>query len=114
MEPGSLSSKAIQNYYPSTKTGSIEFVFDTKTQTFVVGKPTDFRPGLSPHQQLVDSIKASDSTVVGGMFRRGKNGEFITNEFSGHYWQNWTPEVRSLFEQTMGKYGIKVEHRPGM
>jgi len=98
LEPGSLSSKAIQNYYASTKTGSIEFVFDTKTQTFFFGKPTDFRPGLSPHQQLVDSIKASDSTVVGGMFRRGKNGKFMTNEFSGHYWKNWTPEVLSLFE----------------
>lgn len=114
MEPGALSTKSVQNYYPSTKTGSIEFVFDTTTQTFAVGRPTDFRPMMFPHQQLADSIKAADSSVVGGMFRRGPNGEFITNEFSGHYWQNWTPATRNLFEQTMSKYGIKIEHRPGM
>ncbi|MBB4864037.1 filamentous hemagglutinin [Pseudomonas nitritireducens] len=115
VEPGSVSSKAIQNYYPSTKSGSIEFVFDTKTQTFVVGKPSVGSPGLSPHEQLAKSINSSDSSaVVGGMFRRGPNGEFITNEFSGHYWQNWTPETRSAFEKAMSGYGVKVEHRPGM
>lgn len=115
LEPGSASSKAIQNYYPSTKSGSIEFVFDTKTQTFAVGKPSSTTPGLSPHEQLAKSIGSSGSgSVVGGMFKRGPNGEFITNEFSGHYWQNWSPETRSAFEKAMSGYGVKVEHRPGM
>jgi len=48
------------------------------------------------------------------MFRRGRDGDFITNEFSGYYWKSWVPEVRSLFELTMSKYGVKVEHRPGI
>ena len=48
------------------------------------------------------------------MFRRGKKGDFITNESSGYYRKSWMPEVLSLFELTMSKYGIKVEHRPGI
>ncbi|NNA90114.1 polymorphic toxin type 43 domain-containing protein [Pseudomonas sp. ICMP 8385] len=86
LEPGSASSKAIQNYFPSTKNGSIEFVFDPKTNTFAVGKPIS-NLGGSPHQQLAETIKSDGSTLVGGMFRRGPNGEVITNEFSGHYLQ---------------------------
>jgi filamentous hemagglutinin len=82
LEPGSVSSKAIQNYFPSTKNGSVEFVFYPKTNTFAVGKPTN-NLGGSPHQQLAETIKSGGSTLVGGMFRRGPNGEVITNEFRG-------------------------------
>lgn len=57
LETGSVSSKAIQNYFPSTKNGSIEFVFDPKTNTFAVGKPTN-NLGGSPHQQLAETIKS--------------------------------------------------------
>jgi hypothetical protein len=113
LEPGSASSKAIQNYFPSTKNGSVEFVFDPKTNTFAVGKPTN-NLGGSPHQQLAETIKSDGSTLVGGMFRRGPNGEVITNEFSGHYWKNWTPEVRAKFEQTLKQYDLNVKHHPGM
>ena len=113
LEPGSVSSKAIQNYFPSTKNGSIEFVFDPKTSTFAVGKPTT-NLGGSPHQQLAETIKSDGSALVGGMFRRGPNGEVITNEFSGHYWKNWTPEVRAKFEQTLKQYDLNVKHHPGM
>ena len=113
LEPGSVSSKAIQNYFPSTKNGSVEFVFDPKTNTFAVGKPTN-NLGGSPHQQLAETIKSDGSTLVGGMFRRGPNGEVITNEFSGHYWKNWTPEVRAKFEQTLKQYDLNVKHHPGM
>ncbi|MCO7036856.1 DUF637 domain-containing protein [Pseudomonas carnis] len=113
LEPGSVSSKAIQNYFPSTKNGSIEFVFDPKTSTFAVGKPTT-NLGGSPHQQLAETIKSDGSALVGGMFRRGPNGEVITNEFSGHYWKNWTPEVRAKFEQALKQYDLNVKHHPGM
>ena len=68
----------------------------------------------SPHEQLAQSIKADTSTVVGGMFNRGANGQILTNEFSGHYWQNWIPEVRQQFTNTMNQYGIKVTHSEGM
>ncbi len=113
LEPGSVSSKAIQNYFPSTKNGSIEFVFDPKTSTFVVGKPAE-NLGGSPHQQLAKTINSDASTLVGGMFRRGPNGEMITNEFSGHYWKNWSPEVRVKFEQVLKQYDLNVKHYPGM
>ncbi|MFU3245624.1 polymorphic toxin type 43 domain-containing protein [Pseudomonas paraeruginosa] len=69
---------------------------------------------LSQHQQLADSIGAADATVVGGKFWRGPNGEFFTNEYSGHYWGNWSEENRKVFVDVMNKYGVKVEHQRGM
>ena len=108
----SKSVGALNNYYP--KDGAIEFVFDSKINTFVVGKPKSGMFNGSPHEQLAQSIKADTSTVVGGMFKRGANGEILTNEFSGHYWQNWIPEVRQQFTNTMNQYGIKVTHSEGM
>ncbi|HCL4400944.1 TPA: hypothetical protein N2D31_006345, partial [Pseudomonas aeruginosa] len=109
-----LSSKSLRNYYPSTDSGSIEYVFDPISKSFAVGRPKDFRPMLSQHQQLADSIGAADATVVGGKFWRGPNGEFFTNEYSGHYWRNWSEENRKVFVDVMNKYGVKVEHRRGM
>jgi filamentous hemagglutinin len=76
------STKAFQNYAPG---GATEFVFDSQTSRFVVGTPRVAGIG-SPHQQLAAAIDANGSSVVGGMFRRGSNGEILTNEFSGHYW----------------------------
>ncbi|CAM3806197.1 hypothetical protein VA7868_03823 [Vibrio aerogenes CECT 7868] len=108
----SSSTQAIQNYYP--KEGSIEFIFDTKSETFLVGKPKSGIAGLSPHQQLAHTIDANSSDVVGGMFRRGANGEIITNEFSGHFWENWNQEKRQQFQQTLKAHGIVVQHNEGM
>ena len=103
----STSVKAIQNFFP--KKGSIEFVFDPKTKTFVVGAPKSGFTG-SPHQQLARSIGADEATVVGGVFRRGSNGQILTNEMSGHFWRNWSPQVRQQFTDTMSRYGLKVDH----
>lgn len=103
--------KAIQNYYP--KKGGIEFVFDPKSNTFVVGAPKSGFTG-SPHQQLARSIGADESAVVGGMFRRGSNGETLTNEASGHFWKNWTPQIRQQFQKAMDGYGLGVKHHNGM
>ena len=89
-------------------------MFDPKTNTFVVGKPKSGLFNGSPHEQLAQSINADTSTVVGGMFKRGTNGEILTNEFSGHYWQNWTADVRQQFVNKMNQYGLKVTHREGM
>lgn len=108
VEPGSTSTSAIQNYYP--KDGGIEFVFDPNTNTFVVGKPNGAGVTGSPHQKLVQSIGSSESTAVGGMFTRGVNGEIITNELSGHLWQNWTNEIRQQFIDVMTDYGFDITH----
>jgi hypothetical protein len=106
------SVKGLQNYYP--RQGSIEFVFDPDTSTFVVGRPNQPLPGYSPHENLAKAINANPSRVAGGMFSRGKAGEIFTNEFSGHYWQNWTPEVRRQFVDFMKSKGVTVLHRDGM
>lgn len=112
IHPKVQSTKALENYVP--KNGSIEFVYDPKTKTFAVGKPNDpIAAGLqgSPHQQLAGSINADPTTLVGGTLQRGKNGEFITNEFSGHYGQNWTPEVRAQYREFLESMtGKKVDH----
>ena len=113
IHPGVKSTKALQNYVPKGN-GGIEFVFDPKTKTFVTGKPKNPREfGLtgSPHQQLAGSIGADTKTVVGGTLTRGKKGEFITTENSGHYGQNWTPEVRKAYKKYLeSSTGKKVEH----
>ncbi len=63
---------------------------------------------------LIRNTIADGRTIVGGMFKRGPNGEILTNEFSGHYWQNWTPEIRQQFERVMREYGLPVMHSEGM
>lgn len=103
----SNSVKALQNYNPK---GGIEYVFDSKTNTFVVGKPKSGLFKGSPHQQLAQSIGAERSTVVGGTFSRGPNGEIFTTENSGHFGQNWTPEIRQQFQDTMKNYSVPVQH----
>ncbi|WP_238528255.1 polymorphic toxin type 43 domain-containing protein [Acetonema longum] len=62
----STSVAAIKNYYP--KEGAIEFVFDPKTNTFLVGE--------GKHAALANTINADTSTVVGGIFKRGPNVKY--------------------------------------
>ena len=102
------SFAALRNYNPK---GGVEYVFDPATGTFAVGRPA-VGAGLkgSPHEQLAQSIGANPSTVVGGTLTRGGNGAFITTEQSGHFWQNWTPEIRQQFVGTMRGYGLDVVH----
>lgn len=102
----SNSIGALKNYYP--KNGGVEYIFDTKTNTFVVGKPNGVGFSGSPHQQLVQTIGADESNIVGGTFSRGANGEIFTTENSGHFGQNWTPEIRQQFQNAMENYRLPV------
>ena len=106
------SVAVLKNYKPSGREG-IEFVFDPTTNTFAVGKP---KVGLfdgSPHQQLARSIGADESKVVGGTFSRKSDGSIVTTENSGHYGQNWTPEIWSKFETWLSnRLGVPVNHQP--
>lgn len=103
---------ALKNYAPSGREG-IEFVFDPTTNTFAVGKP---QAGLfegSPHQQLAQSIGANEANVVGGTFSRRPDGSIITTENSGHYGQNWTPEIWAKFQDWLsGRLTTPVNHQP--
>lgn len=105
----SISNKAIKNYYPKN---GIEFVFDTETNTFVVGKDIYNQWYGSPHQRLAASIDANQSTgtILGGIFSRGINGKIYTTENSGHFGMNWTSEYRMQFVDIMSKYGLDVIH----
>jgi filamentous hemagglutinin len=101
---------ALQNYNP--RGGGAEFVFDPVTRTFVTGKPVRNQGDGSPHEQLARSIGADESKVVGGTMQRGPNGEFFTNENSGHYGQNWTPEIRVEFQKWLSSRVKKpVDHQ---
>ncbi|MGO4652262.1 polymorphic toxin type 43 domain-containing protein [Arthrobacter sp. 2RAF22] len=103
------SLAALRNYYP--KGGGVEYVFDPETGTFATGV-VDPSAGLtgSPHEQLAQSIGANPATVVGGTLTRGADGAFNTTEQSGHFWRNWSPEIRQQFVDTMRGYGIDVHH----
>lgn len=105
------STAALKNYYPAG--GGVEFVYDPATSTFVAGRPARGQFDGSPHQQLAQSINASDEkVVVGGTFTRGPNGEFLTTENSGHYGQNWTDPVRAQFQTWLSsRVGKPVNHQ---
>lgn len=103
----SVSVGALLNYYPRK---GIEFVFDSKTGTFVVGK---VRPGIysgSPHQQLAQSINASGDGIVGGTLTRRNGGPIITTENSGHYGKFWNSAIREAFQEAMNNYGLPIQH----
>ncbi|WP_211251765.1 DUF637 domain-containing protein, partial [Andreprevotia chitinilytica] len=112
VNPDTASVAALKNYSP--KQGMIEYVFDPSTSTFVVGRPDPFLSGYSPHENLSVTIGGDPNTVVGGMFKRSISGEILTNEFSGHYWKNWTPAVRQQFQQFMQSKDLPVIHTEGM
>ncbi|XYH99952.1 polymorphic toxin type 43 domain-containing protein [Sorangium sp. So ce1128] len=85
-----------------------DFIFDSKSGRFVMS--TDRLPhghdsilqeaGISPHP-----------SVVGGRISR-QDGGLVTDEWSGHYGMNWTPEIRQQFVDFMSKHGIKIKHTP--
>lgn len=66
----------------------------------------------SLHQKLANSINVDQgaSTTLDGTFSRGSNGKTFTTKNSGHFGENWTPELRKHFIETIKKYRIKVIH----
>ena len=115
VHPRVKSVTAFRNYRPPG--GGMEFVFNPRSSRFAVGKPAPYARvgGLSPHQRLASAIDADGATVVGGMFARGPGGEILINEFSGHYWQHWTPKVRHQLTQFLERMtGQRVILNPGM
>jgi RHS repeat-associated protein len=104
------SVNAFKNFAP---VNPIEFVYSPENNKFLVGQPNQVLPGLSGHQQLVKIGGLNPQTTVGGMFSRGASKEIITNEISGHYFQNWTPAVRKAFAEFLeNNTGQTVKHTP--
>lgn len=101
--PSSESVAALRNYFPGK---NVEYVFDPNSSTFLVGN------GMK-HSPLAEAPGADTNTVVGGIFSRGENGEILSTEGSGHFWQNWAPEVRQQYVDFMNSKGFKVVHHEG-
>lgn len=107
--PEAGSFKAVENYFPSLKSGGgIEYVYDAERNIFAVGKVNHAKQiGItgSKHQQLARAINANEDTVLGGMFTRGKAGEIILNENSGHYGRRWPlqPETRQKLIELLSR-----------
>lgn len=74
------------------------------------GRSSRFVMGSMKHSELVKKagIEAGDTTV-GGIIRRTGN-KLVTNEQSGTYWRNWTPEIRTKFRDFLNENGLSVEH----
>jgi hypothetical protein len=104
VSPRVKSTGAFQEFKPA---GATEFIFDPTTNTFVVAG----QRVAGSHAALAEAISANETKVVGGMFSRGPNGEITTNEWSGHYGQNWNDAVRQQFKSFMeSKTGKPVMH----
>ena len=105
LSPGARSNAAFQNYSPGRP---VEFLYDPASNTFIVGR------GQS-HAELARLINADRARCVGGMFSRSSRGEILTNEKSGHFYQNWTSAVREQFIREVGRMsGQPITHWPGM
>jgi filamentous hemagglutinin len=106
------SVKVFSNSTPKSWIG--EFVFDPIKKRFAMGVPQKWlKMNGSPHQQLAEAIGADPRTVVGGTLRRGPAGEILTDQMSGHYHQNWTPQIEQQFEDFLRqKTGLPVNPPP--
>ena len=107
----STSTKSLalfKNFNPRQR---VEFVFDPETGRALFSTKTR----ASGHPTLAQAINADPSKVVGGMFIRGPGGKIITNEKSGHFFDNWNPAVREQFTRELSRLlGQPVKHEPGI
>ncbi len=115
--------------FPNLKQGNaIDFVYDP-VEDRVVFEP-DLRPRhlgidpdagdwgtlISPHQQLARRAGLDDSTasvIAGGALNLDDASRLITTENSGHFYKQWSPEVRDAFMHCIARQGIEHLHFPG-
>ncbi|MEX2964351.1 polymorphic toxin type 43 domain-containing protein [Microbulbifer sp. TYP-18] len=94
------SSKAVQNL---TNSKPIDFIFDPKSQRFIMG-----RNSLG-HDGIRMAGKIGHKNIVGGSIWR-QNGKLMTDQSSGHYGTNWTASIREQFTKSMRQNGVDVSH----
>ncbi|MFE9880711.1 polymorphic toxin type 43 domain-containing protein [Streptomyces sp. NPDC005784] len=83
-----------------------DFVFDPTTGRFATGSSQ----GVLGHDGLRAAIGGDPANIVGGRISRSSNGEFITDEWSGHYGHQWTPGIRTQFANFMHENGLDAIH----
>ncbi|MCZ4099793.1 polymorphic toxin type 43 domain-containing protein [Streptomyces sp. H39-C1] len=88
-----------------------EFVFDSDAGEFLAGDRERIPGGLSPHEQLAESMGADKNTVLGGTIFRD-NGRLVFTENSGHYGHRWTDATRQQFQEFLNGHGIQYDYRP--
>ncbi len=94
------SSKAVQNL---TNSKPIDFIFDPKSQRFIMGRNSLGHDGI----RMAGNIGHKD--IVGGSIWR-QNGKLMTDQSSGHYGTNWTASIRAQFTKFMKQNGVDVSH----
>lgn len=85
-------------------------MFDPASERLLVGGRN--LPKVFGHSGLVSVGGFGEDTVVGGQLSRGQGGEFLTNEWSGHFGVNWTDAVRLQFSEFMSSFGFDAIHTP--
>jgi filamentous hemagglutinin len=83
-----------------------DFVYDPVTKRFVMGNNVGGHTGIA---RVMGIDYAQESRIVGGRIFR-KDGILMTDESSGHFGQNWTPEIRAQFNEFMKSFGIEQTH----
>lgn len=107
----SSNVKSVEAFKNFKSSQPVEFVYDPTNKKFLVGQPNQKMQGLSGHQQLVKVGNLDNNSTVGGMLKTGESGQIITNEYSGHYYKNWTDEIRKQFKEFIEtKTGKAVTH----
>lgn len=101
------STAAFENFNPAVPR---DFVFDPASERLLVGGGN--MPKILGHSGLVSIGGFDEDTVVGGQLGRGTEGEFLTNEWSGHFGTNWTDAVRQQFQNFMSGFGFNAVHTP--
>ncbi|MCE3225919.1 MAG: hypothetical protein K0S32_470 [Bacteroidetes bacterium] len=91
----SKNSQSNSAFLNSISTTSKDFVFDPKLNKLAISSKK-YNLG---HTGLMKGIGSNETNVVGGRIRLGANGTFESNQWSGHYGQNWTPETLGSFEK---------------
>jgi hypothetical protein len=92
------STKAIQNFKGKN---AVDFRYDPDSCRFVMGNNALGHEG----------IPGFPSSAPGGRIRF-ENGRLITDEWSGHFGNLWTPELRTKFVNFMKENGVNITHIP--
>jgi hypothetical protein len=90
------STAAFENFNPAVPR---DFVFDPASERLLVGGRN--LPKVFGHSGLAGVGGFDEGTVVDGQLIRSPGGEFLTNEWSGHFGMNWTDAVRQQFSDCM-------------
>jgi hypothetical protein len=96
LSPERNDSTELMQYVP---TGFMtEYIFDYKNNIFATGERAPSWITTERHPYIAKEAKADLKHLAGGMLRV-MGDQIFTNEASGHYGENWTPQIRDQFKK---------------